>query len=171
MIVLPETQILSPLFCFSKKRLFEEIAQCAGYLLNTPQNLIIEKLNERECLGTTVFYPGIAIPHAVVKGNRNTETFGVLCILDKPISYNSIDADEQLIDIAYSVFISPDEDLEKMEDLLKKITQIMSNNDLLNAMRLSKNEKAKVMTILHQIDGMLDSEPQMIQTQVTEIER
>ena len=100
MIVLPKTQILSPLFCFSKKRLFEEIAECAAFITKKTSKEIIVALNEREKLGTTVFFQGVAIPHAVIQSS--TPTFAV------------------------------------------------------NAMRLSKNEKHKVETILNQIDLLLD---------------
>ncbi len=44
----------------------------------------------------------------------------------------------------------------KVESLLKSLTIVLSNVDLLNAMRLSKNEKHKVETILNQIDLLLD---------------
>ena len=154
MIVLPKTQILSPLFCFSKKRLFEEIAECAAFITKKTSKEIIVALNEREKLGTTVFFQGVAIPHAVIQSS--TPTFAVLSILDKPITFNSIDADEQLVDIAFSLFISPKDDVEKVESLLKSLTIVLSNVDLLNALRLSKNEKHKVETILNQIDLLFD---------------
>ena len=48
------------------------------------------------------------------------------------------------------------DDVEKVESLLKSLTIVLSNVDLLNAMRLSKNEKHKVETILNQIDLLLD---------------
>ena len=115
MIVLPEVQILSPLFCFSKKRLFEEIAKYSSYILEKDPKDIIRALNEREQLGTTVFFDGIAMPHAVI--DSKVPTFSILSILDKPITFNSIDADEQLIDIAFSIFINKKDDIQKVESL------------------------------------------------------
>lgn len=153
--VIPKSLILSPLFCFSKKRLFEEIGDCAGYVLHKSSNEIVNALNTRETYGTTVFYPGIAIPHAVIDSDH--ETFAILAILDKPITFNSIDADEQLIDIALCLFISSKDDKENVESLLKNLTIVLSNNDLLNALRLSRNETSKIETILNQIDFMLDN--------------
>lgn len=153
--VIPKLLILSPLFCFSKKRLFEEVGDCAGYVLHKSSYEIVSALNARETYGTTVFYPGIAIPHAVIDSDH--ETFAILAILDKPITFNSIDADEQLIDIALCLFISNKDDKEKVESLLKNLTIVLSNNDLLNALRLSRNETSKIETILNQIDFMLDN--------------
>ena len=141
MIVLPEVQILSPLFCFSKKRLFEEIAKYSSYILEKDPKDIIRALNEREQLGTTVFFDGIAMPHAVI--DSKVPTFSILSILDKPITFNSIDADEQLIDIAFSIFINKKDDIQKVESLLKNLTIVLSNVDLLNSLRLAKTEKPK----------------------------
>ena len=138
MIVLPEVQILSPLFCFSKKRLFEEIAKYSSYILEKDPKDIIRALNEREQLGTTV------------------PTFSILSILDKPITFNSIDADEQLIDIAFSIFINKKDDIQKVESLLKNLTIVLSNVDLLNSLRLAKTEKPKLNVILNQIDCLLE---------------
>ena len=131
MIVLPEVQILSPLFCFSKKRLFEEIAKYSSYILEKDPKDIIRALNEREQLGTTVFFDGIAMPHAVI--DSKVPTFSILSILDKPITFNSIDADERLIDIAFSIFINKKDDIQKVESLLKNLTRVLSNVDLLNS--------------------------------------
>ena len=154
MIVLPEVQILSPLFCFSKKRLFEEIAKYSSYLLEKDPKDIIRALNEREQLGTTVFFDGIAMPHAVI--DSKVPTFSILSILDKPITFNSIDADEQLIDIAFSIFINKKDDIQKVESLLKNLTIVLSNVDLLNSLRLAKTEKPKLNVILNQIDCLLE---------------
>lgn len=156
--VIPKSLILSPLFCFSKKRLFEEIADCAGYVLQKPAKEIIDALNKRETYGTTVFYPGIAIPHAVIDSEH--ETFAILSILDKPITFNSIDSDEQLIDIALCLFISRYDDSAKIESLLKNITIVLSNNDLLNSLRLVKNEPSKLAILLNKIDYILDKPKQ-----------
>ena len=154
MIVLPEVQILSPLFCFSKKRLFEEIAKYSSYILEKEPKDIIRALNEREQLGTTVFFDGIAMPHAVI--DSKVPTFSILSILDKPITFNSIDADEQLIDIAFSIFINKKDDIQKVESLLKNLTIVLSNVDLLNSLRLAKTEKPKLNIILNQIDCLLE---------------
>lgn len=154
MIILPDTKILSPLFCYSKKSLFEEIADCAAFIAEKRAVDIIRSLNKREEWGTTVFFQGVAIPHAVIDGIE--ENFAVLSILDKPVPFNSVDADEQLVDISYTLFISDKSDYDTTEGLLKDLTTILSDNDLLNALRMAKNEKHKLEVILGQIDLMLD---------------
>ena len=94
------------------------------------------------------------MPHAVI--DSKVPTFSILIILDKPITFNSIDADEQLIDIAFSIFINKKDDIQKVESLLKNLTIVLSNVDLLNSLRLAKTEKPKLNVILNQIDCLLE---------------
>lgn len=154
MLVLPKTLILSPLFCFSKKRLFEEIADYASCKLNITPKSLIASLNEREKIGTTVCFKGIALPHAII--NDIPESYGVLSILDKPITFNSIDSDKQIVDIAYTLFVSTNESYQHIESLLVELVHILSHNDLLNALRLCRGEKAKISEILNKIDLTLN---------------
>ena len=153
MKILPQTVILSPLFCYSRKRLFEEIAECASVKLNLEPKKIISLLNEREKSGSTVFSQGIAIPHAVIEDIP--ETLSVLSILDKPIAFNSIDADPQYIDIAWTVFISSKEQYDDMENLLTIMTNELSNQDLLNSLRLARNENTKIQLIIEKLDLLI----------------
>lgn len=153
--MLPETLILSSLFCYSKKRLFEEIAENASVILHVTPDLIIKELNKREQYGATVFFNGIAIPHAMIPGIN--KTLAVLSILDSPVSFNSIDSDPLYVDIAYTLFISPDDKYEEITKLLKQLTEVFSNQDLLNSLRLARNERNKISTLLKQIDASLEA--------------
>ena len=153
--MLPETLILSSLFCYSKKRLFEEIAENASVILEVPSDFLIKELNKREQYGATVFYNGIAMPHAVIPGI--SKTIAVLSILDSPVHFNSIDSDPLYIDIAYTLFISPNDEYEEISKLLKNITEVFSNQDLLNSMRIARNERNKISTLLKQIEASLEN--------------
>ena len=124
----------------------KDIAKLSGVSVSTVSRVLNNRPDVSEVCRSRV--------NAVIQSS--TPTFAVLSILDKPITFNSIDADEQLVDIAFSLFISPKDDVEKVESLLKSLTIVLSNVDLLNALRLSKNEKHKVETILNQIDLLLD---------------
>ena len=124
----------------------KDIAKLSGVSVSTVTRVLNNRPDVSEVCRSRV--------NAVIQSS--TPTFAVLSILDKPITFNSIDADEQLVDIAFSLFISPKDDVEKVESLLKSLTIVLSNVYLLNALRLSKNEKHKVETILNQIDLLLD---------------
>ena len=157
MKILPKTLLLSPLFCFSKKRLFEEIAETASQELSIPQEKLIKSLDNREKLGSTILFDGIALPHAAINSEEN-KSCAILSILNKPISFNSIDATPQHIDIAFAFFISKDQKYSDVEMMLKKLSQILSSSDLLNAMRLARNEINKLNQIINKIDDMLSKE-------------
>ncbi|MBQ9275145.1 MAG: PTS sugar transporter subunit IIA [Succinivibrio sp.] len=153
MAALPQTLILSPLFCFSKKRLFEEVAQCASTTLKTPVKVLIDSLNRRESQGSTVFFEGAALPHALIE--HAPQGLGVLSILDQSITFNSIDSDEVRIDIAYTLFIAAHEDYDQVQDSLRRITAVLSNQDLLNSLRLARNERTKIAKILGEVEALL----------------
>ncbi len=150
MLILPETIILSPLLCFSKKRLFEEVADYASCILKKNAQELINSLNEREKSGTTVFFDGIAFPHAML--TDIDKSIGVLSILDTPITFNSIDADQLDVDISYTFFFSQNEKYDKIEKLLMDFSSLLANNDLLNSLRLCRSEKQKISSILNKID-------------------
>ena len=153
MKVLPDTLVLSPLFCYSRKRLFEEISEQASSTLRVDPQILIDALNKREEDGSTVFFSGVAMPHAVIK--KISKSQAVLSILDKPIPFNSIDSDSQYIDIAFSLFVAADERFEDIERLLLDVTATLSNQDLLNSLRLCRNEPKKIRLIIEKIDQLL----------------
>ena len=158
MKTLPDTLILSPLFCFSKKKLFEEIAESASVLLDVSCESLINALNDREACGTTYFCSGAAMPHALVPGA--SRTLGVLAILDTPVGCNSIDADPQKIDVACTFFISDRDDCEKITKLLEQVAAAFSNQDLLNSLRIARNEEWKIRKVLEQADLLLSGQDQ-----------
>ncbi len=150
---LPETFILSPLVCFSKKRLFEEVASCASQLLKYSESDIIRALNEREKLGSTIFAAGIAAPHAALPGIDHTTA--ILAILDHPVPFNTIDSDPQQIDIALCFFLATKEDHGVLEQRLGKLTEILSSSELVNSLRRSCHDGSKLMLILQKVDKLL----------------
>ena len=60
------------------------------------------------------------------------------------------------------MFFNKKDNVEKSETLLQNITKVLSNNDLLNSLRLAKNEIKKIEIILNQIDILLDSSQHII---------
>lgn len=153
MTILPPTLILPSLLCFSKKRLFEEIAQNAAAQLERPWEELLSGLNAREEQGSTALPHGIAIPHAVIAGLSRTQA--VLGILDAPVAFNSIDSEPQSVDIAYTLFISDGDDYDATQSLLQKLTLVFANQDLLNSLRMARNELGKINALLKQIDRQL----------------
>ena len=79
--ILPNTYILSPLICFSRKRLFEEMSDLAAAITGVEAHVLLTALNEREAMGSTACAKGICIPHGVIpelKQSVAVLAFGVL---------------------------------------------------------------------------------------------
>lgn len=104
------SDILSPgavtagLAATNKKQLFQQVAGIAGTVVGVDPKLVVDRLGERERLGSTGFGGGIAIPHAKIGGLDRVA--GVFARLAAPIEFAAIDA--LPIDLVF-VLLSPPE--------------------------------------------------------------
>ena len=150
---LPDTLILSPLSCFSKKRLFEDVADQAAFIIKTHAIDINMLLNDREKCGSTALDNGVAIPH--IQMRKIEKTFGILSILQNKVFFNDIDTDLEDADIVYTFFFSQQDDPKDAEIFLKNICEIFENEDLCVSLRRAKNEPDTISTLLKKIDLQL----------------
>ena len=150
---LPDTLILSPLSCFSKKRLFEDVADQAAFIIKTHAIDINMLLNDREKCGSTALDNGVAIPH--IQMNKIEKTFGILSILQNKVFFNDVDTDLEDADIVYTFFFSQQDDPKEAEIFLKNICEIFENEDLCVSLRRAKNESDTISTLLKKIDLQL----------------
>ena len=87
--ILSKDSVLSPVLCFSKKRLLEIIANQAANIIGLPENLLLKRLNSREELGSTFVANGFAVPHTLIE-DQYPET-AVFVILTHPVHYSYLD--------------------------------------------------------------------------------
>ena len=92
-------------------------------------------------------------------GDDNTYTFGLT-----GNNYETVDIyKEDILPQVYAykdnneVRLLTEDDLDNIEHLLKSLTIVLSNNDLLNSLRLAKNENKKLETIINQIDELIEN--------------
>lgn len=156
--VLPPTYILSPLNCYSKKRLFEELCLVVSPLSEMHTKDLIYALNEREAFGSTICANEVGMPHTVVESLESS--VAVLSILPEPIPYHTIDADYAGVDIAFAFFFSPKDEYERYEEILRLLYDLFKNNDLVNSLRRSWQDPFKLHHILQKIDTIIDSQMQ-----------
>lgn len=150
---LPDTLILSPLNCFSKKRLFEDVADQAAFIIKAHAIDINMLLNDREKCGSTALDNGVAIPH--IQMRKIEKTFGILSILQNKVFFNDIDTDLEDADIVYTFFFSQKDDPKDAEIFLKNICEIFENKDLCVSLRRAKNEPDTILSLLKKIDVQL----------------
>ena len=73
----------------NKKTLFQQLANIAATAHGVDAHLVLDRLLERERLGSTGFGNGIAIPHGKIDGLHKVT--GVCVKLTQPIDFEAID--------------------------------------------------------------------------------
>lgn len=147
---LPPTLILSPLVCFSKKRLFEEIARCGMGKSGMALKDITRALNLRESRGSTVIAEGVALPH--LRSTVIDESFAVLSILEDPVPFGLIDSEPSSVDVALTFFFSSRDPVDRGEAMLERLSHLLGDPELVKALRRTRHDPGKLAEILAVID-------------------
>lgn len=97
----------------NKKGLFQQLGQIAERALGVESKLVIERLSERERLGSTGFGGGVAIPHGKIEGLKQVKAAFVR--LEKPIDFQAID--DMPVDLVFMLLSPPDAGAEHLKAL------------------------------------------------------
>jgi PTS system nitrogen regulatory IIA component len=108
--------IVADLPVANKKALFQALGGIAERTMGLTAKDVVDRLNERERLGTTGFGGGVAIPHGRIEGLDGIRAAFVR--LEKPIDYGAID--DLPIDLAF-MLLSP---ADAGADHLKALAQV-----------------------------------------------
>jgi PTS system nitrogen regulatory IIA component len=104
----------------NKKFLFQQLGQIAAELTGLNAKRIVERLNEREKLGSTGFGGGAAIPHGKVEGLDHV--VGVFARLEQPIEFGAID--EMPVDLVFLLLSPPDAGVDHLKALASVSRQL-----------------------------------------------
>lgn len=99
----------------NKKSLFQQLAQLAGKQRQLDPKLVIERLIERERLGSTGFGGGVAIPHGKIDGLDRV--VGIFAKLATPIDFAAID--DMPVDLVFLLLSPPDAGVEHLKALAR----------------------------------------------------
>lgn len=130
----------------SKKRLLEFIAQQAAELLSLPQNVIFNKLLERERLGSTGLGKGFAVPHARLE--NITAPHASFLKLKSAINYDAID--HQPVDLIFVLFI-PEASTEEHLQILASLARIFSQASVSESIRKCQSAE-EIINIIQQAE-------------------
>jgi PTS system nitrogen regulatory IIA component len=108
--------IVADLAVANKKALFQTLGGIAERNMGLTAKEVIDRLNERERLGTTGFGGGVAIPHGRIEGLDGIR--GAFVRLQSPIDYGAID--DLPIDLVFMI-LSP---ADAGADHLKALAQV-----------------------------------------------
>lgn len=107
--------VLAGLVAPNKKTLFQQLANTAGRLTGMDARVIVERLVERERLGSTGFGGGVAIPHGKIEGLDRV--VGVFARLSSPVDFQAID--DLPVDLVFLLLSPPDSGVEHLKALAR----------------------------------------------------
>ena len=99
----------------NKKALFQQLAASAAAFTGLDPRLIVERLIERERLGSTGFGGGVAIPHGKMDGLDHVT--GLVARLANPIDFQAIDG--MPVDLVFLLLSPPDAGVEHLKALAR----------------------------------------------------
>jgi len=99
----------------NKKALFQQLAGVAAKLVDTDSRVIVDRLMERERLGSTGFGSGVAIPHGKIEGLDRV--VGLFARLANPIDFAAID--DLPVDLVFLLLSPVDAGVEHLKALAR----------------------------------------------------
>lgn len=99
----------------NKKSLFQQLAQLSAKQRQLDPKLVVDRLIERERLGSTGFGGGVAIPHGKIDGLD--QVVGIFAKLATPIDFAAID--EMPVDLVFLLLSPPDAGVEHLKALAR----------------------------------------------------
>ena len=140
--IIPLNNIYLDVNVSSKKALFKQVAAKISCKLNIDQNNLLDKLNEREKLGSTGIGNGIAIPHGKVNGIK--KVFSLFLRTKSLIDFSS--SDLVGVDIIF-VIIAPEE---------SKTDHLLALSEISKFLRKNKNKEAlRKLKTTHEVFQLL----------------
>ncbi len=127
----------------SKKRVLEHLGNLLAQTLpGLTQDLIFDRLLERERLGSTGLGQGIALPHARMKEVQ--QAYGAFVQLKNGVEFDAFD--NQPVDLAFALLV-PESATEEHLQLLAALASMFSNPKVCADLR----ESASPNEVLHKI--------------------
>ena len=99
-----------------KKQLFQVLGELAAQVYGLDERVVVERLTERERLGSTGFGGGVAIPHGKIDGLPHVVALFVQ--LAQPIDFDAVD--DMPVDLVF-MLLSP---IDAGADHLKALAQV-----------------------------------------------
>ena len=129
----------------SKKRVLEETGKLlSASSLALRQEMVFDKLLEREHLGSTGLGHGIALPHARIPGIQ--DAIGAFIQLASTVDFEAID--NQPVDLVFGLLVPEDATREHLQ-LLAELARLFGDTEFCDRLRRAQDAE----TILREILG------------------
>jgi nitrogen PTS system EIIA component len=137
------TDLLSPgavasaLSVANKKSLFQQLGAMAARVHGLDADMVIERLTERERLGSTGFGGGVAIPHGKIEGLRHG--VGLFARLPQGIDFAAID--DLPVDLVFMLISPTDAGAEHLK-ALASVSRLLRDRGFVAKLRGAANDDA-----------------------------
>ena len=121
----------------SKKHLFQETSVIAESEFGLPSKVCFKTLSDREKLGNTGLGNGIAIPHGIFDGIKNS--YAIFLRLHKPINFDSVDGIP--VDLVFTLLAPRNNNSAHLKDL-SKISRYLNIEETRKKLRGAGNADA-----------------------------
>ena len=128
--LLAANAVSSAMTVSNKKQLFQKLGQMAAQAYGLSETEVVERITERERLGSTGFGGGIAIPHA--KLPELDRVRGVVVLLSAPIAFDAID--DAPVDVVFMLLSPTDSGAEHLKTLAR-VSRLLRNERALARIR------------------------------------
>ena len=113
--ILAADAVTAGLVVRGKKALFQQLGATSAQLIGVEARLVVDRLAERERLGSTGFGGGVAIPHGKIEGLERV--VGIFVRLDEPIDFNAID--DLPVDLVFALLSPPQAGVDHLKALAR----------------------------------------------------
>lgn len=121
----------------NKKQLFQTLAEVAAKAYDLPADEVVERLTERERLGSTGFGGGIAIPHA--KLDSLTTLRGAVLLTAEPVAFDAVD--DLPVDVIFMLLSPADSGAEHLK-MLARVSRFLRNEAQVKRLRGVRSDAA-----------------------------
>lgn len=121
----------------NKKQIFQLLSEVAASAYGVAASEVLERLTERERLGSTGFGGGIAIPHA--KLDSIDQVRGAVVLLAEPIGFDAVD--DMPVDVIFMLLSPVDSGAEHLK-MLARVSRFLRNEVQVKRLRGAKSSDA-----------------------------
>lgn len=121
----------------NKKVLFQQLGTLSARIHGIDADLVVERLTERERLGSTGFGGGVAIPHGKIDGLAHP--VGLFVRMAQPIDFAAID--DLPVDLVFMLLSPTDSGAEHLR-VLAQVSRLLRDRGFVAKLRGAANDDA-----------------------------
>ncbi len=139
--------IMASATVLSKQQIFTALAENASQSYGLDADLVLERLHDREAIGSTGFGGSVAIPHARIK--QLDKCVGLFIRLAEPIGFDAHDGQD--VDLIFGL-LSPEQGSANHLKALAEVSRFLRDESVVTKLRGAASEDALYALLTGQQD-------------------